>query len=166
MSADARGEIRTALHRLVAESGGQMVRRPVFRDRPSADWMRDEPEPLAGIRAAVALEHEARRAIAESARYAREDGISWEQIGETLIPAHPRVEGSSRAEAAFARLSWSYDQWQSPSFNWTCPACLQLIRDYGPGIGGHPSEIEEGHAESCERLAATVAAWNAQREDE
>ena len=166
MTADARSEAREAVRRLVTESGGGMIRRRMFRDRPSGDWTKDEPEPLAGIRAALSLEYAAREAAANSARYAREDGLSWAEIGEAFFPADPPPDAHSKAHAAFDRLSWAYDRWQAPSFTWTCPACLQLISDHGPETGMHPSEDEEGHAEGCARLAAAVAAWKAHWEDD
>lgn len=166
MSPDPRGEARAAVRRLVVAAGGQMTSRPMFRDRPDYDWQREEPEPLAGIQAAVTLEHEARQAVAECARYAREDGLTWEQVGEALFPGALPRGAESKAEAAFEHLSWVYDLWQNRLFTWTCPSCLQLVSDHGPASGGDPSEAEEGHADGCGRLAAAVAAWHARWEDE
>jgi hypothetical protein len=165
MSMNASGEAFAAVRRLVTSSGGRMVRRPMFRDRHDPERTVEEPEPLAGIRAAAALEHEARQVLAGCARYAREDGLSWEQIGEALLAA-PAPGEPSRAVAAFDRLAWSYDQWQAPTFTWTCPSCLRQVLDHGPEAGGHPSETEEGHADGCARLAAAIDAWNAQWEDD
>ena len=44
-------------------------------------------------------------------------------------------------------------------FPWTCPSCGGNVRDYGPALP--PDEAEKGHAEGCERYAATMTAWDA-----
>jgi hypothetical protein len=161
MSREASSEIRSAVRRLVTDAGGQMIRRQLFRD-----FEAEEPEPLAGIRAAASLQFEAGQAVARSARYAREDGLSWEQIGEALYPAKPEPGDERKSVRAFNRLAYTYETFRSPSFTWSCPACGKRVTDYGPDSGMHPSEAEEGHAESCTRLAAAVAEFDAYWEDE
>jgi hypothetical protein len=42
---------------------------------------------------------------------------------------------------------------------WRCPACGGLVSDRGPVSG--PRDDEPGHAGSCQRQAAAVAAWQA-----
>jgi hypothetical protein len=46
-------------------------------------------------------------------------------------------------------------------FYWTCRTRGQTISDRGPN-GNHPEDDEGGHAEGYARLAATVAAWDAE----
>ena len=47
-----------------------------------------------------------------------------------------------------------------PSFAWTCGSCDGLISDRGLCNG--PADDERGHADGCTRLAATIAAWDAE----
>jgi hypothetical protein len=48
------------------------------------------------------------------------------------------------------------------SFVWTCRSCEHAINDRGLCDG--PADDEHGHADTCARLSATVAAWDAQWE--
>ena len=144
-----RTEARNAIARIVKDAGGEMTDRPVMRSRPDATTR--EPEPLAGIKAAVALERAARRACLEHIRSAREDGKSWAQIADALGLAADPGTGMTRAARAYEYAAPSPD-W----FTWTC-GCGQLVRDYGPELG--PDEGEKGHAEGCGRFASAVAAW-------
>ena len=140
--------------------GAAVVRRPVIRG-DSASGTRAEPEPLAGIRAATALRHAASAAAADCARYAREDGKTWEQIGEAL-GFKPGPDLPPVIESAFRVLASHLGS--GPSFAWTCPACGQTVIDHGPEAGPHDSE--QGHGDGCERFVATIEAWDAQWEDD
>ena len=150
-----RSEARASIARLVKDSGGQMVTRPLIRSEPHGRTTR-EPEPLAGITAARALERAARWYCLESIRYAREDGLSWRETGAAFGP------GLTTAEAAYRYASPGHDH--GDYFLWTCPACGGNIRDYGPEVPLR--EAEQGHAENCSRWAAAVRAWDAEWEDE
>lgn len=157
-----RHETSNAVRRLVAATGGQFSERPLIRSEPDGRKV-SEPEPLAGITAAVAVEREARRLYLESVRYAREDGVSWHAIGEAMgFADHPQPGMTSVAEHAFQRAVRGHAA--ADYFVWTCPSCRKLIRDYGPELGPH--EAEEGHAEECGRFAAAVRAWDAQWDEE
>ena len=134
--------------------GAAPVRRPVIHGNPASGTML-QPEPLAGIRAAMALGHAARRAVSDCARYGREDGLTWTQIGAAMVPAHDEYS---------AFLAVAADLGRGPSFAWTCPACGQTVIDEGPA--DHPEDAETGHGAGCERFAATVRAWNDQWKDE
>jgi len=157
-----RAEARTAIHLLVKASGGEMTDRPLIRSEPHGRMIR-EPEPRAGIRAAMAFEREHHRRCLEYVRYAREDGLGWHAIGEIMgFADHPQPGMTSAAEHAFryavpghAAVDW---------FTWTCPSCGKLVRDYGPEQA--PQDAEQGHAEGCQRFAATIRAWDAQWGDE
>src|SRR5689334_3971222 len=109
----ARDLIRNAIRSLAIEAGARMVERPELRGEPRGKT-RPEPEPLAAITAASALAAAARGAIRDQARYAREDGLAWGQIGEAL------GQGDD-PEAAFLRVA--SDLGRGPAFAWTCPAC-------------------------------------------
>lgn len=163
---DASSEIRNAVRRLVIGAGGSMIRRPMFRDRPEWDSTVEEPEPLAGIRAAASLQFEAGQALAQAARYAREDGLTWDQIGGVLYPADPLPDEDSKAIRAFDHFASSYDAFDSPTFSWTCPDCGKHVSDHGPESGDHPADVERGHTTDCARLAQAVAAWDARWEEE
>lgn len=164
MTAEASSEIRSAVRRLVFASGGRMIPRPIFRDRPGGGSNREEPEPLHAIRAAAALEYEAGQALASAVRYAREDGQAWGEIGAALYPGDPLAGQPAVAAKTFVRFAWQSDKWQVLSFGWTCPACLQTISDHGPDSSGYPSETEEGHTDGCPRLAAAITEYERGRD--
>jgi hypothetical protein len=163
---EASSEIRNAVRRLVVGAGGSMIRRRMFPDRPDLDSTVEEPEPLGGIRAAASLQFEAGQALARAARYAREDGTSWEQIGEVLYPAGLRPDEESKAVRAFRQIAPSRDPFQAPSFSWTCGTCGKHVSDHGPESVGHPADAERGHTTGCARLAKAVADYDAQWEEE
>src|ERR1035437_7361264 len=117
---DARHLIRNDIFTL----GAQVIRRPVIRG-DSASGTRAEPEPLAGIRAATALRHAASRAIADCARRAPADGMTWGQFGEATGCAPDPPAGVSAAETAFWAVA--SDHGRGPSFAWTCPACAWMV---------------------------------------
>jgi hypothetical protein len=154
-----RHETGNAIHRLVRAAGGEFTDRPLLRSDPDGRKV-PEPEPLAGITAAVAVEREARRLALESVRYAREDGLSWAQIavalgfGAKTWADDPAVRAYRYAVPGHTAADW---------MTWTCPSCRKLIRDYGPEFSPH--EAEQGHAEGCERFAAAIRARDAQWED-
>jgi hypothetical protein len=165
MTAPDRWQVRAVTRRAVLElvkrSGGTTVSRLRVRSDPGAGST-DEPEPLAGIRAARAVEQEARRLCRdECIRYAREDGLTWTAIGEALgyrddPPDDPRADRAFR----YAVPAYDSGDW----FTWTCPSCAALVRDHGPY--GSPAETEEGHAGGCQRLAAAMEAWEAQWDED
>lgn len=153
-----RHETGNAVRRLVRATGGQFTERPLIRSDPDGRKA-EEPEPLAGITAAVAVEREARRLCLESVRYAREDGLTWAQIGEAM-GFGPQYGGDAVAAYRYAVPGHAAADWTT----WTCPSCCQLVRDYGPELG--PREAEQGHAGGCGRFAAAVAAWEARWDEE
>jgi hypothetical protein len=160
----ARTEARRAAFRLARDCGAQIITRPMFRDA-AAPTTRDA-EPLAGARAARDLELGARGAARDYIRHAREAGHGWEQIGHALgltPDADADQAGETVAEAAYTYAAGSpYTDAAARyghSFTWTCTSCDQPISDHGLIAG--PAEDERGHAESCTRLAAAVAEWDA-----
>ena len=163
-----RTEARNAIFRIVKAAGGQMTRRPVFREGTPAGevyggWTGDEPEPRAGIRAAVALERESRRQCLASIRNAREDGATWADIAGALEFTAEGDDTIPGPAASAYEYACPYQAGTPAWYTWSC-ACGQLIRDYGPELD--PREGEKGHAEGCARYAAAVAAWDAQWEED
>ena len=121
-------------------------------------------EPLPGVRAARALANNARTLLVEHARAARASGCSWDEVGEALGLSDGATD-EPRAEAAFAEIvsgRRSEDYWPSfraPSTYWRCGSCEELVTDYGPTDSSHPEDQESGHAATCARHEAALAAW-------
>ena len=159
---------RQAVRRLASELGAQATSRPLFRHDPSSPTTRDD-DPGPGMRAARAIELAARRIARDYIKAARQNGMSWHQIGATLDLTADTEHGGTIADAAFdfaaddpnSHYACTYGR----SFPWRCPACHGLVSDRGP-CGG-PYDDEPGHQDGCRQLAATIAAWDAQwAEDE
>lgn len=162
MNADAaRRETRAVVHRLVLGSGGKVAPVPI-RGMPDITTM--EPEPLAGIAAARAVELNARRLARDCIRTAREAGHGWARIGEAL--------GLTLASGAPATAAFDYaaglplSDVYNRTMLWVCPACGGTVSDRGPDAGANPADAEPGHADGCTRLAEAVTAYEAQWEDE
>jgi hypothetical protein len=160
----ARREVGAAVQRIVRDTGGQFVTRPLFSDEPDGPAARDA-EPLAGMGAARAAELAARGLARGYVRAARQDGHTWAEIGAALGLAADGDDGAGDtvAEAAFSYAAGPPDNhWNrtyGPSVTWHCPACGGLVSDRGPVSG--PRDDERGHVGGCQRLAAAVAAWEA-----
>lgn len=158
----ARQWVTRAVLGIVHESGGEVVHRSVFRDRPDLNLRITGAEPMAGLRAATALKMATRRLLLDYVRYAREDGYPWREIGVGLGYSDDPDTGTSAAVAAFDFAAGTTSAWRS--FAWTCQHCHATIIDRGPEAG-RPADCEDGHADNCTRLAAAVAAWNASWDD-
>jgi len=149
---------------IVRDSGGQVVERPVFRDRSDLDLKVTGADPMAGLRAATGLKQASRKLSLDYVRYVREDGHSWHDIGVALGFSDDTELGISAAEAAYDYAAGTaMSAWRS--FAWVCQHCRATIIDHGPEAG-HPADCEEGHADGCTRLAAAVAVWAALWDDE
>jgi hypothetical protein len=148
---------------IVRESGGQVVDRPVFPDRPDLLLKITGTNAIAGLQAAIALKQAARKLAIDYVRYAREDGHSWHDIGIALGFSDDPEAGISVAESAYACAAGITPAWRS--FAWVCLQCRATIIDHGPEVS-HPADSEQGHTDDCTRLAAAVAAWTASRDDE
>ena len=160
----SRQEVLAAVQRIVRDTGGKFVTRPLFSGEPDGPTTRDA-EPLAGLRTARAAELAARGLARRYVRGAREDGHSWTVIGAALgLPSGGDVgAGETIAEAAFRYAAGPpnshWNQTYGPSVTWRCPACGGLVSDRGPVSG--PRDDEPGHNAGCPRLATAVAAWEA-----
>ena len=166
---EARQWTRRAVLDMVRKSGGHTVTRPMFRDRPSLHMTTTDVEPMAGIRAVRQIEYSTRGLTREYARQAREDGHTWHEIGAALgLSASADHRGVPLADAAYDEVAddpdGEYGRRYKRTFAWTCPACRAVVSDQGP-CGG-PAEDEQGHADRCPRLVATMAAWEAEWDEE
>jgi len=98
--------------------------------------------------------------------HARVEGVGWREIGDALgLAEDGQRTGYDLAVAAYEQVTGEPDVFREPSFYYTCPACAQGISDRGP-YESHPEDNDRGHADGCTRLAADVAAWQAQRDAE
>ena len=157
---------RRAVTGLARDRGAELTTRPLF---PGSELTRPDLEPLDGARAARDIELGARGAARGYLRAAREAGDSWSQIGQVLgLTLDARRSGDTLGEAAYAYATGSPDSQTAMrydrSFTWHCPSCDQVISDRGLIAG--PRDNEPGHADSCARQAAAIAAWDASWEAE
>jgi hypothetical protein len=143
---------------IIRESGGQVVDRSVFPDRPDLLLKITGTNAMAGLQATVALKHAARKLSLDYVRYAREDGHSWQDIGIALGFSDNPEAGIFAAGAAYDHAAGTTPAWRS--FAWVCLQCRATIIDRGPEAG-HPADCEQGHTDDCPRLAAAAAAWTA-----
>jgi hypothetical protein len=153
---------RTVVINTTREIGDPLVTRPIY---PGAGTTWEFAEPATGIAVARSLELAARKKARDYIRQAREDGLTWGEIGAALgitVGGHDADHGLATAafEYAAGPSDSHWNRTYGPSVNWTCPACGSRITDRGPEAGS-PHDCEEGHATGCTRLAATVAAWEA-----
>lgn len=113
-----------------------------------------------GIKAARLASGIAHQTMLSYARKARGEGVSWEDLAESLgVKADADQYGKRAGEKAFELVS-GYDErsYMSPSVSWDCTSCGAWIKDRGP-YNGHPDDDEEGHADSCDRHRRHVAAY-------
>lgn len=154
MADAARQEAHAALSRVVAAADPDaFTSEPFF---PGAQSTTRVPTPVPALRAALLLSRlftaEARRQV----RRAREAGVSWAD----LAPALDMEDGEAAFEWATGGVE---DQWRRSSVPYRCPACAELIADYGP-YENHPEDNESGHTTDCTRRAAALAHWSDQRD--
>lgn len=157
--ADARLRVTRAMLAIVEESGGE-VRKVDGRFGPVR-----RPEPRIGLQVARALEVAAKATLREMVVAAREEGLSWREVGEAFgIKVGGDTEGlpDSKGPAAFDIVtgggSSDWARTYGRSIHWTCPSCRGSITDRGPELG-YPIEMEQGHRDGCSRFAAELQAW-------
>lgn len=155
---------RTALN-LARDLGATTSNRPIY---PGSPVTRTDVEPLAGLRAARHVEIASHRVAKEYIRAAREAGYTWGQLGHELEQELQYGSATAHVNENVADTVYNYAvgtdpetaRYYSQSFTWTCSSCTNTIRDHGMSNG--PADDEQGHAEHCPRLAATIDAWNAE----
>jgi hypothetical protein len=145
-------------------SGGRLVTRPVFPDRPDLDMKITSAEPMLGLQIAAGLERTAKALAADYIRHAREDGYTWHEIGVRLGLSSVEESGDATAEAAYEYATVE-PVFGRRSISWVCPACKGTVIDRGPD-SGHPADCENGHRTGCPRLDAAIVEWQASWEHE
>jgi hypothetical protein len=83
-------------------------------------------------------------------RFARQADRGWYEIGKAL-DLHWQADVAYRYALEYLAAKGMR------TFNWTCPACGQLVTDQSP-FHELPAQ-EEGHADDCGRWAAELAEW-------
>ena len=163
----ARGEARQAVDaailRMAGAAGTEVRQRPAWPGAKACTI--SYADPAAGMGYARMLADAARRAEHSYIQHAREEGLTWRQVGQALNLARVAGErGAPLAEVAFEHAAGAEhaSAWESLTFYWDCPACGQGIRDHGP-YNGHPDDCEPGHAGGCLRQAAAIAAYEAEQ---
>lgn len=164
---DAASDIRAAIDRAVTRyataTGHELHDRPAW---PGALTTYQYADPATGIRAATIARNSADRVRDDYVRQARQDGITWQAIGQALDldqGDNPKA-GYELAAAAFETVTGEPDIFRQPTLGWRCPSCTKTVTDHGP-YEGHPSDNERGHADDCQRLAADIAAHNRRMAD-
>jgi hypothetical protein len=158
------GVTRTVERLLYAEHGNDAV----VQRRISArfgDMTHSQPANYTdGIAAAMRVRNYARGLIAEYAGKARGDGVPWRDLAPVLDLDLDEYDdaGICAFKAIAPRPSQPFDQVYT---TWTCASCDQFITDYGP-YDGDPTEEEKGHADTCARYNAEVAAVRARWEND
>jgi hypothetical protein len=157
---------RLAAMDLARREGTRLTSRPAF---PGSQVNVPNLPPLDGARAARQVELGARYAVRGYIRQAREDGASWDEIGQALglsPGADPDQAGTTVAEAAYTYAAGNPDRDVSRrygrEFPWTCGTLQAGRQERGADLG--PADDEHGDSESCHRLAETITAWHGQWE--
>jgi hypothetical protein len=89
-----------------------------------------------GMIAALALDHAARSAGREYARMAREDGMTWAEIGMLLGLDVGTGDEATAAQTAFTYAAGLRAAADGPRMvAWQCPACRAVISDRGTSAG-------------------------------
>jgi hypothetical protein len=163
-ASEMRWRVKQEVIRHVQATGGQVGDRPISV-RADYGTMHDA-EPLAGVRAALAVQRAGANLVQDYIRNARSDGASWEQVGQALGLEADRDSGRSLGEEAYTYSAGRPTAWgHNPTVGFSCASCKQFITDRGP-YESHPSDNEQGHAGNCARFGAEVATWQAQRDAE
>jgi hypothetical protein len=157
--------VDAALLRMAHAAGAEIRERSPW---PGSSLTISSAAPATGIRFALMLRGYAHQKLYDFIKDARQDGMTWAQIGETLNlgdEASERGYGIGDAAFDFAADAEHASRFQTLTFSWTCPACGAYISDRGPN-GGHPEDEEPGHNADCSRLATAVVAYDARWADE
>jgi hypothetical protein len=135
----------------VVETGVLAPRRSLAnqRDRGAGPLM--YPDPVTGLLIVRQIEHQAGPWARNYMRDLREDGQSWQRIGETIGWEHNAAACAFAAATASPWLDTETRQWRDDqTFEWHCSACGKQVVDHGPG-----ADAERGHAAECSRHATT-----------
>ncbi len=157
----ARNAVSRVVFEAVRDTGGQFIDRLISERHPDWGTLTDATA-ADGLVAARAIELEASRKVREYIRAAREDGLSWRKIGELLnLQELARLQEVPVADLAYDIAAGPRDSdyaWRERSFTWRCPACRELISDYGPAA--YPEPGRGGHLPGCKRLGVERRAYS------
>jgi hypothetical protein len=158
--------IGPAVLNLAEASGATITSEPAY---PGSALTARYAEPLAGIRAAATVQcivtGLAAQEVDSYIRRARSAGTGWLDIGKALGLEDPGHAGYDIAVAAFEQAAGPRSGMDPLNLYFTCGSCGKTIADHGP-YGGHPLDLEDGHADSCTRMAAAVAAYERQWDED
>lgn len=115
-------------------------------------------EPLNAIRIAKTIEAHARWLWSRYVEEARGAGRTWLELADVLGVDENEQE---RDHEAFMIASGEPSSpFRDRYVSWKCAACGQRVKDLGP-YGGHPTDCETGHHETCIRMNAEIDAYTA-----
>lgn len=169
----ARWTLKQTIHKVAVDVyDSATVEVPIW---PGARSTKMTVEPLAGIRAAIFVRDVARNQIHEYATQARGAGRTWAEIAAAFNLDAEVADDPAGAVFEYLAVGEPLPQperrfrFDPRNVHWRCASCSLLITDSGP-YNGNPVDDESGHAETCERHAAEIAAWrarwDAEEEDE
>jgi hypothetical protein len=153
----ARREVEAAVMRLVlAHDPTAVVDEPPM---PGASWTEPRPAPMPAVAAALVLHRTVRRQIHDHIARARGAGHTWLEIADATGLA-PHTQPWQRELAAFDLVAITLSNRDHRSTSWRCATCRQIVTDHGPDAAR--GDDEHGHATTCTRRLAQLAAWEAQ----
>jgi hypothetical protein len=149
-----RAAIDRAVTRYATTTGHQLQDRP---SRPGGLSTYQFADPATGIRAATIARSNADRVRDDYVRQARQDGMTWQAIGQALGLDQGRDArtGYDLAAAAFETVAGDPDLSWQPALGWQCPSCSKTVTDHGP-YDSNPEDNQRGHASGCQRLRGTA----------
>ncbi|MBC9000477.1 hypothetical protein [Micromonospora aurantiaca (nom. illeg.)] len=150
-----------AVHRvaLMLEDPAHVANAPIF---VGAKTTEPTVRPLTRLEAAVWLRGRADQQVHSAITKARGAGATWAEIGKVLDLPEQRGDYDLAVAAFEYALGYSFSD---QNVYYDCGACGQGIKDHGP-YDPHPEDQESGHAETCERLRAAVAAYKRRMGDD
>lgn len=133
---------------LLLEDPAHITDQPIWKGAHSTER---RARPLTRLQAAVWLRGAADNQLRSRIGEARAAGASWADIAGVLdLP--------DTDDPAAAAWEQAVGQGWGERFHFTCGTCGAGIVDHGP-YDPHPDDRETGHAETCERHRAALAAW-------
>jgi hypothetical protein len=177
VAADTQQEVLALVNQFAAQLDDQPD--PPDTSGLPVDLQPDEPPPVPALRALTLIRSAADDLLAQFASRARRAGLSWaDMVGPLSLPDQDaeeyevpaaygilapdhRYTDLGRVEESIPGLTayWVAGGRPDVLVVWDCASCHGEISDWGPTF--HPAETEDGHAEGCERFAATMRVWKA-----
>jgi hypothetical protein len=120
---------------------------PVDTRRDRGGGAIEYPDPVTGLLICRQLEQMAGQWAHNYMGDLREDGASWQQIGEIIGWKDDAAASAFAAATASPWLDSETGRWRDGgTFGWRCPACARRFVDHSSSPGA-----ERGHAEDCPR---------------